>query len=397
MTMGPQGPAAKPRLLFLITEDWYFWSHRLSVARAARDHGFDVVIATRISKHRRDIEAEGFSAIDIKLRRSGRNPFGELAAILDLIRIYRRVRPTIVHQVTIKPVLYGSIAAFFAFRPAVVNAVAGLGHVFVAVGLRARVRRWLVLCAYRLMVGVGRSQVIFQNPDDRDLFVHHRLVHPDRAHLIRGAGVDPTQFVATAEPPGDPVVMLAGRLLWTKGIGELVAAAAELRRRGVRCRVALVGVPDTENPMAIPESTLRQWRDEQGIEWWGHQDQMATVLQQAAIVALPTFYGEGVPKILLEAAACARPLVATRVPGCAEVVHHGVNGLLVEPRDSADLANALETLLRDPGLRAEMGRKGRELVCREFSQALVVDQTLAVYQRLVGSPIHSQTHTQAPA
>ena len=374
---------SRPKLLFLITEDWYFWTHRLALARAARDAGFDVVIASRISKYRTRIEAEGFTLVGIKLRRSGRNPFTELASIIDLAGIFRRERPDIVHQVSIKPVLYGSMAACFAGCPALVNAVTGLGHVFVTRGLRASLRRSLVLLAYRLALASKRSRVIFQNPDDREFFLQRGVVDPASAVLIRGAGVNLEIFRPAAEPEGLPLVVLAGRLLWTKGVAEFVEAAQRLRTRGVQCRFALVGVPDTENPMAIPDEMLKQWQCNAGIEIWGHREDMVSVLQQATVVVLPTIYGEGIPKILLEAAACGKPLVATNIPGCTEIVRHEENGLLVPPRDPEALAEALNLLLSDAALRAQMGHSGRDLVEREFSESRVVDQTLAVYWELL--------------
>jgi glycosyltransferase involved in cell wall biosynthesis len=375
--------ASKPRLLFLITEDWYFWTHRRSLARGAQAAGFEVLVATREQKHGRLIEQEGFKLVRIKLRRKSRNPFTELAALWDLVSIYRQERPTIVHQVGIKPVLYGSLAAYLASVPGVVNALAGLGYLFVAQGLKGPVLKFLARWAYKLALSKKCSRVIFQNKEDYNVFVDHGLVKKNQAVLIRGAGVNLDDFEVSPEPGDVPVIMLAGRLLWNKGIRELVDVAERLRCGGTNCRLVLVGVPDGDNPMAVPERTLQRWAADRKIEWWGRREDMPSVLAQSNVVALPTTYGEGVPKILLEATACGRAIVATDAPGCREVVRHGENGFLVPPHDLEALTSAIGKLLRDPALRAQMGARGRGIAETEFSEAQVVAETLAVYQGLL--------------
>jgi glycosyltransferase involved in cell wall biosynthesis len=377
-----QSPAA-PRLLFLITEDWYFWSHRKSIAGAARDAGFDVSVATRAQNHGDLIEREGFRLIPIKLRRKSRNPFAELSAIAELASIYKKERPSIVHHVGIKPVLYGSLAACLAGVPAVVNALAGLGYLFVAKGRRAPLLKHFARLSYRLALSKKCSRVIFQNKEDQKLFIENGLVTERQSVLIRGAGVNLDDFGVLPEPNDIPVIMLAGRLLWNKGIGELVEAAERLRATGMKCRLVLVGVPDLENPMAVPEEVLRRWQAEGKIEWWGRREDMPQVLAQSNIVVLPTTYGEGVPKILLEATACGRAIVTTDAPGCREIVRHGENGLLVPPHDAEALANAIRALLCDPPLRAKMGARGRGIAEAEFSEQKVVAETLAVYRDLL--------------
>lgn len=373
----------RPRLLFLVPEDWYFWTHRRGIAMAARSAGFEVIIATRVQNHGARIERAGFKLVPIRLRRSSRNPIRELRAIADLIAIYRQERPCLVHQVTIKPVLYGSLAAVLAGVPAIVDAVAGLGEVFIAKGWQASLRRRLVTFGYRLALGPKRSRTIFQNPDDQNAFVNHGVVAAEKAVLIRGAGVDLTEFSWSPEPKGIPVVMHAGRLLWSKGIGELVDAAKLLRKRGFELRVVLVGEPDHGNPRFIPEEVLRRWEREGAVEWWGRRENMPQVLSQANLMVLPTTYAEGVPKILLEAAAVGRALIATDVSGCREIVRHQQNGLLVPPHDVAALADAMGRLLREPETRMRMGQRGRAIAVAEFSSKRVVEETLAVYRELL--------------
>ncbi|OIR06778.1 N,N'-diacetylbacillosaminyl-diphospho-undecaprenol alpha-1,3-N-acetylgalactosaminyltransferase [mine drainage metagenome] len=373
-----------PKLLFLVTEDWYFCSHRLPVARAAKAAGYEVVVATRVSAHADAITAEGFKLIAIGLRRSSRNPWRELGAILEIAGIYRRERPDLVHHVALKPALYGAIAARLARVPAVVNALAGLGFVFASASRKARLLRPWVVGALRLSIDAKGSALIVQNPDDRKMLVEAGVVRAARVRLIRGSGVDIRRFALSPEPAGTPLVMLPSRLLWDKGVGEFVAAAKLLRERGVAARFALVGDSDPETAAAIPVGQLQAWQSGGAVEWWGRREDMPAVLASSHVVCLPSYRGEGLPKVLLEAAACGRPLVATDVPGCREIVIDGGNGLLVPPRDAPALAEAIGRLLADPGLRAAMGRRGRELVETEFSEERVVAQTLALYRELAG-------------
>lgn len=370
------------KLLFFITEDWYFWSHRLSIARAARDAGFEVLIATRAHQHKERIEKEGFRLIPISLVRRSKNIFREIFCILEIIKIYRREKPDIVHHVALKPVLYGSWAARIAGIPGVVNALAGLGFIFVAEGWKASILRRFVALAYRSAFSARNLIAIFQNPEDLKLFVDAGVVKNEKAVLIRGSGVDTSRFIHIPEPAGIPTIVLASRMLWDKGVGEFVDAVRQLRKEGVNCRAVLVGIPDPQNPASIPEDTLRRWHAEGMVEWWGYRENMPEVLSNAHIVALPTTYGEGVPKILIEAASCGRAIVATDVPGCREIVRHNENGLLVPPHDSKALADALKVLVEDAELRAKMGARGREIVEAEFSEEIVVKQTMEIYKRI---------------
>ena len=372
----------KPRILFFITEDWYFWSHRLPVARAVRDTGFEVLIATRVDQHKERIEKEGFKLIPIHLVRRNKNIFREIFNTLEIIKIYRREKPDIVHHVAMKPVLYGSWAARIAGIPAVVNALAGLGFIFVAQGCKTSILRRLVIFAYRSAFSAKNTIGIFQNPEDLKLFVDGGVVKSEKAVLIRGSGVDTSRFVHFPEPAGIPIIVLASRMLWDKGVGEFVDATRILNKDGIKCRMILVGNPDPENPASIPEKTLRLWHFEGIVEWWGHREDIPEVFAKSNIVVLPS-YREGLPKVLLESASCGRAIVATDVPGCKEIVCHNENGLLVPPHSSKALAAALKVLIKDPELRAKMGARGREIVEAEFSEEMVVKQMMEVYERLL--------------
>ncbi len=374
-------PAAHPRLLFLVTEDWYFCSHRLPLACAARDAGFDVAVATRVTAHGERIRAAGLRLIPLRLRRSGRNPWRELMAIAEITRLYRAEKPDIVHHVALKPVLYGSLAARIAAIPSVVNALAGMGYVFTSGKLSARLLRPLVTLAFRLLLKRGR--IILQNPDDRAALLKAGVALPEQITLIRGSGVDTAHFTPVPEPDAAvPLVVLPARMLWDKGVGEFVAAAHMLRDEGLAARFMLAGERDPDNPAAIPAAQLEIWRAAGIVEWSGRQEDMARLLAQSHIVCLPS-YREGLPKALLEAAASGRAIVATDVPGCREAVRHGVNGLLVPARDAAALADALRRLILDPALRREFGQRGRARAEKEFSVEKITAETLALYRELL--------------
>lgn len=370
-----------PRLLFLVTEDWYFCSHRLPLACAARDAGFDVAVATRVTAHGERIRAAGLRLIPLTLRRSGRNPWRELMSIAEITRLYRAEKPDIVHHVALKPVLYGSLAARIAAIPSVVNALAGMGYVFTSGKPSARLLRPLVTLAFRLLL--KRGCIILQNPDDRAVLLKAGVAFPEQITLIRGSGVDTAHFTPVPEPDAAvPLVVLPARMLWDKGVGEFVAAAHMLRDEGLAARFMLAGDRDPDNPAAIPAAQLETWRAAGIVEWHGRQEDMARLLAQSHIVCLPS-YREGLPKALLEAAASGRAIVATDVPGCREAVRHGVNGLLVPARDAAALADALRRLITDPALRREFGQRGREMAEKKFSVEKITAETLALYRKLL--------------
>lgn len=372
-------------VLFLVTEDWYFWSHRLPLARAARDAGARVIIATRVEKLRAAIEQEGFELEALPWRRRSHNPWDEVNTLHDIIGLYRRERPDIVHHVAVKPVVYGGIAARFAGARAQVNAIAGLGYVETSRQLRARILRGVFNAVLRFAWSGPRVHVIVQNPDDVAALSRMHLIPAAHIHMIRGSGVDVSHFAPSPEPPSPPVrAVFGGRLLWSKGVRELVDAARSLKFRNVPVEVILAGSPDPENPESIPDSTLRGWVGAGLVTHTPWTDDMASVWRSAHIAVLPS-YREGLPKALLEAAACARPIIATDVPGCREIAREGINALLVPPRDAEALATAIEKLAQDASLRARFGAAGRELVVNEYAESIVVRETLDLYRSLCAS------------
>jgi glycosyltransferase involved in cell wall biosynthesis len=289
------------------------------------------------------------------------------------------VQPDLVHNIAFKPIFYGSIAAFIARVPFIINAPVGMGFVFSSKKWQAKLSRPLVLFAYHLFLNPANSCVVFENPDDMHMMTRLGAVSPDRSILIRGAGVDLNLFSLKPAPKGTPVVILAARMLWDKGVGEFVEASRILQKDGIECRMVLVGDPDEGNPASINEQTLCAWQTEGAVEWWGHRDNMPEMLAQSNIVVLPS-YREGLPKVLLEAASCGRAIITTDVPGCREIVRHNENGLLVPVNDAHSLAEAIKTLIDNPNLRSRLGKRGREIVEAEFSEEIVIGQTMALYK-----------------
>ena len=376
------------RLLFVVNDTAIFASHRLPVAVAAHRAGYEVHLAALDWGALEVLREHDIGFHPLHVDRTGLNPIADLRTMLDLVRIVRKVRPTLMHTVTIKPVLYGGIVARLLGVPSLVSAVTGLGQVFTDQKSMPRPIRTLVQALYRLALGHPNSCTIFQNPDDRAFMVGAKLVSIDRTALIRGSGVDMTCFAPRPEPPRPAVVILPARLLWDKGIGEFVEAARILRAAGLDARLALVGEPPPHNRDSVPRETIEGWVREGLVEWWGQQSDMPAVYARCHVVCLPSYYGEGVPRALIEAAACGRPIVTADTPGCREVVRDGVNGFLVPPRAAKPLADALRELLLDASRCEAMGRRGRDLAVAEFSVEHVVEATLRVYAGLEAQPSH---------
>jgi glycosyltransferase involved in cell wall biosynthesis len=374
---------SKQRLLLVMNDDRYFLCHRLDLARAARNAGMEVLVVTHADDNGKRILDEGFKYLPIPFMKGGRQPLRELAAIRKLAQLYRREKPDIVHHICMKPVLYGSWAARLAGIPAVVNTFAGLGSYFQPNGWHARLVRAGLTAGLRSAFWLPNSRALFENSADRERLIRAKVVSRKRTVMISGTGVDIYKFTHVPEREGTPTVVLACRMLWLKGVGDFVQAAKLLKAWKVPARLVLVGMPDAGSPSSISEAQLVAWQEQGAVEWWRYREDMPEVLSSAHVVVLPTFYGEGLPKILLEAGACGRPVVATAIPGCADVVRDGVNGFLVPPKDPDALAKAITVLLKNPILRMRMGKRGREIVVREFPVELVGNQTLAVYRELL--------------
>jgi len=373
----------RKKILYVVNTPEFFLSHRSALALAAFEKDYEVHVATAAGVDVARIRQLGFIHHTIPFTRSGVNPLSEVTVLSGLYKLYRKIRPDLVHHVTIKPVLYGSIAARMASVPAVVNAISGLGYVFSASGMMPSLLRIPVKTLYQLALAHKGTVVIVQNIHDYNVVQNAGWIDQDRIRLIRGSGVDLDTFKPTNESPNDMIVVFASRMLWDKGVGVFVKAARDLLGRGVDARFVLVGAPDLGNPNSVTRQQLVEWAGEPGIEWWGYRDDMDHVFNQASIVCLPTYYGEGVPKALIEAAATGKPVVATDIPGCAEIIQDQSNGLLVPPRDVAALAKAIELLINDEELRLKMGANGRAIAEADFSIESVINQTMDIYQELM--------------
>jgi glycosyltransferase involved in cell wall biosynthesis len=373
-----------PLLVLLVSEDWYFLSHRIRLAEAAIARGYRVVLMTRIGRHAERIRRAGIEVVSFDQSRSVTNPVAEIATLLRLVRVYRRLRPDAVFHVALKSVLFGSAAARLGIGGAVrFNTLGGLGFVFGTERRRLRPLRWLVRQALRLLL--RGDDVIVQNGLDRALLIDAVGLAPARVHLIPGAGVDLLHFSPQPEPADGPItVVLVARMLWDKGVGELVEAARMLRSRGLELRVRLVGRLDPVNPGHVAAEQLATWSADGLVEWIGHQDDIVAVWADSHIAVLPSYYREGLPKALVEAAACARPIVTTDQPGCRDAVIPGETGVLVPPRDAAALADAIERLALDRALRLRLGRAARADAEARFSDLRINAAILDLIDQRLG-------------
>ncbi len=367
------------RLLYLVSEDWYFVGHRIDLAKAALEAGYAVAVATRVGEHRDTILDAGIELLPLGLKRSGRNPITELGSVREIARAYRAFKPHIVHHVALKPVLYGALAARLTRVPAVVNALTGLGYAFSSEDAKARLIRPILERGYAM--ALRGSHVILQNSGDLALLATRGIVSEAQCTVVPGAGVRLNEFSPAPEADGEPLVILPARMLRDKGVIEFVAAARILKNEGVSARFVLVGSPDPENPASIDAAQLRAWIAEGSVEWWGWQADMVRIYRAAHIVCLPS-YREGLPKTLIEAAACGRPVVTTDVPGCRDAIIPDETGLLVPARDAKQLAGAIAQLIKSPTLRQAMGRKARTLAENMFSIERIAAETIAIYDRL---------------
>jgi glycosyltransferase involved in cell wall biosynthesis len=375
----------KKCLLIVVNDLGYFISHRLPIAVAARKAGYEVHVAFgELSRGREsDLSSKGFKLHHVSMHRGGTNVLADLRSIFLLWRLFRSVRPHLIHLVTIKPVLYGGIAARLAHIPAVISAMAGLGFVFIErSSFKAKFLWYVIKLLFRLAIGHPNQILIFQNPDDRDQILAMTRTSMLKTQLIRGSGVDLTTCPVLPELDDLPTVIMASRLLRDKGVLEFVAAARILKERGVSARFWLVGEPDLANPASILPQTVEVWKAEGVVECLGYRSDVPKLYSKAHIVTLPS-YREGLPKSLIEAAACGRAVVTTDVPGCRDAIKPDVSGLLVPPRDALALAGALERLIRDTELRQSMAKAGRVLAERNFSIEKTIADHLRIYHQLI--------------
>lgn len=374
-------PAAKPVLVYLVTEDWYFLSHRIPMALAAQRAGYDVHVATHVVNGGERIKALGFHLHPLNWRRGSVNPADLVTIVREVRALYRRLKPDLTHHVALQPSVIGSLAAW-GLPVTQLNAFAGLGSTFTSQSLKSRIVRPVFKTLLRWILNRRRSAALVQNGDDRAAITAIG-VDAARVFLIPGSGVDVDVLTPMPEPDGVVTLGYVGRLLEDKGLRSLIAAHDLMTRRGVAVKLLIAGQTDPANPASIPDAEIDSWKRRANITLLGHVNDVRDVWARAHIAVLPS-RREGLPKSLLEAAACGRPMIASDVPGCREIARHGVNGLLVPADDAGALAAAIEKLAGDPALRRQYGAAGRHLVETEFSSERIGAKTVALYDGLLG-------------
>jgi len=374
-------PNEQMQVLFVGNSFEYFVSHRLALAKAAKSEGWSVHVATPASKQGASLQSYGITHHSFALDRSGVNPWRELRSLLRIRRIYQEVKPDLVHLIGPKSVMYGGFLARWQSIPAMVCLIPGMGYMYLLGGLKGRVARALGHAGYRLGLLHPNKRVIFQNPEDRQLFLDRHLCTAGEASLILGSGVDPQKWPARKEPEGKPVALFASRFLKEKGIEIFANLARQLLNEGINARFAIVGKVDPGNPTSVSEEQIAEW-ERDGIENWGFRQDMPEVFASCHVVCLPTYRREGIPKVLIEAASCGRPIVTFDMPGCREVVQNAVNGLLVPTKDMSGYKSAMRRLLEDTDLRQRLGWAGRERAKEMFSLDTVIRQTFDVYSQV---------------
>jgi glycosyltransferase involved in cell wall biosynthesis len=386
---------APPRLLYLVSEDWYFLSHRLPMARAAREAGYEVHVATRVVHGAAAIKAEGFQLHPLRWQRGSTNPFNFVGALSEVRRVYRAVKPQLIHQVALWPSIIGSLASI-GIPVKRISALAGLGFAFTSDSFKARCLRAVLRPFLRRLLNRPLSVVLIQNPDDYSMLTEIGISH-SHLFLIRGSGVDTDSMQPLPEPSRPMTIAYVGRLLADKGLRTLVSAHTILTQRGETIRLLIAGETDSANPASIPLEEIEAWRQRPGVEILGQVPDIRNVWARAHIAVLPS-RREGLPKSLLEAAACGRAIVATDVPGCREIALADTNAILVPPDDPIALANAIEKLARNDELRTRFGSAGRQLVAREFSSERIGVCTVALYDHFLGrEPLATSESILKPA
>ncbi|WP_434610373.1 glycosyltransferase family 4 protein [Pseudomonas sp. D2-30] len=369
-------------LLMVVNDPKYFLSHRLPIAKAAKEAGYDVHIASIKSPLSKRIIELGFGYHHLFLTRGSVNPLREFYALVGLTILLWRLRPSVLHLVTAKPIIYGGIAARFSPVGGVVSAIAGLGSIYIGSDARSKLLTFLISAMYRFALKTKNTHVIFQNSCDRELIIKATGISPQATVLINGSGVLLESYPITAEPPGKVTVTFAGRFIKDKGIYEFVEAARFLKIKLPDVIFQLVGDIDEGNPSSLTRAEVSEISDEGSVRVLGYRSDMADIFSLSHIIVLPS-YREGLPKVLIEAAACARAVITTDVPGCRDAIISGQTGLLVPVKNSYALASAIEKLVLDEELRLSMGRTGRRLAECEFAIEKVVGMHMDIYKKIV--------------
>jgi glycosyltransferase involved in cell wall biosynthesis len=376
------------KVAFIINVDWYFLLHWLDRAQAIRDSGYQVIIITRFSnpKNFQRIKNAGFICYEFKLIRKSVNPFLEARHLFRIYRLIKELSPEIVHAVTVKPIVYAGLVCRYLRIPFIGN-ITGLGSLFSGRSMFAGLLKILVKQFYRIVFINPHSLALFENGDDQDMFLQNRMTTTESSMVIPGAGIDLKKFSYDENyPQGTPVVLFASRMIVDKGIYDFIGAIEDLKARGIPVRGQIAGILDQDALNCVYESELKKWHELGIIEWLGHCEDMPKLFRSCNVVVLPTKYGEGIPRVLIEAAAVGRPVVATDVAGCREIVKNEYNGLLVPVGDVRKIGLAIEKIILNTNKQREFGRNGRDLVLKKFTKEKIIDQTIRAYSLLKHMP-----------
>ena len=370
------------KILFIVTEDWYFVSHRLHLAIAAMNNGYEVGLLSRFSTHQEFISSLGIKVFDWPMERRSHNLFKEFVSICHVVKAFRSFKPNLVHAVAIKPVIYSLVSNVFFNVDGKILALAGLGFVFRSEKNLAKFLRVITTPIFRVYQDKKNVLLVIQNIDDAKFLINLKIIHKDKIRLIRGAGVNTSEFSPNHEPHKIPLVVLPARMLWSKGVGDFVNCAKKFIKSDIQVKFALIGDPDSHNPESVTKSQLEKWVESGAVEWWGNQDSMSKIYHLADIVCFPSYH-EGLPKSLLEAASCEIPIVAYDVTGCREVVKNNINGFLISFKDEDALYDAVRRLVENPKLRLKMGKDGREIVMENFTEERIAIETMKVWSEVL--------------
>jgi glycosyltransferase involved in cell wall biosynthesis len=369
------------KVLFVVNDAAFFVSHRLPIAQQLIEEGYEVHLAT--SGETLPIYNEmGLSFHKLGVSRKGTRPLSELRLIWQLFKLFTGLQPDLVHLVTIKPYLYGGIAAKMANVPAVVSAVSGLGFVLMATGFKAKFLKAVLYPLYKFSFSHKNQIIIFQNNDDANFLVDWKVIRASKARLIRGSGVDLSAYQYSAEPKEKIVITFVARLLTGKGIREFINASRIIHSNGKEVNFWVVGDLDEGNPESITKAEVASWKDLSNVKFFGFQSNVAELYSKSNIACLPS-YREGLPKSLVEAAACGRAVITTDVPGCRDAIESNKTGLLVPVNNAVALADAIEYLLENPDVRERMGVAGRALAEKEFAIEKIVAEHMEIFQKLL--------------
>lgn len=367
------------KLLYVVNIDWFFISHRLPIALAAIENGYDVHLACGVTNRKSQLEALGIIVHPLSMSRSGTSILNELKVITEINSVVKKVAPDVVHLITIKGAIYGGLVTRFKKIKVRVASISGLGFVFIDEGIKARVIRFLVIKLYRLALNSSNTKVIFQNEDDKSIFFNNKIIKHNQSLIVRGSGVDLEKYKYLPEPSSEKVIMFLARLLKDKGLIEFCDAATELKKSGFTGKFVLVGDIDLENPNSITQSELNSYVSSGALEHWGFSSNVSETISKSHIMVLPS-YREGLPKSLIEAAACGRVVITTDVPGCRDAITPNVTGILIPIKSSAAIVSAVLDLCDKEEKRKTMGKCGRELAETHFDISDVITTHLNLYK-----------------